>query len=154
MGWQDLPELAALKSDPLVYAQMLGGVRSRAETAADLVDDLRCWGRHGVGIWSVRAHAGTALLGITGIHERPDGRGMGLRFAFRRDARGHGYAREAAAAALRFAHEQAGLPRIVAVARETNIESRTVLGAIGMRVAEAFDRGGERMLMFESLHRR
>ena len=75
---------------------------------------------------------------MTGVHERPDGRGFGLRFALRPQARGHGFAREAAGAALRFAHEQAGLARVVAVARETNFDSRTVLGAIGMRPADKF----------------
>jgi RimJ/RimL family protein N-acetyltransferase len=71
--------------------------------------------------------------------------------AFTPESRGQGLAREAAGAALRFAHDVAGLRRVVAVAREANIGSRTVLGAIGMRESDAFMRGAERMLEFESV---
>ncbi len=151
VGWQDLAGLQALKADPSVFAQMLGGVRTAAQATAELAEDVAFWGKHGVGIWSIRQLAQSPLLGMTGVHERPDGRGFGLRFALSSHARGHGFAREAAGAALRFAHEQVGLNRIVAVARETNLDSRTVLGAIGMRPTATFERGGERMLVYESV---
>jgi RimJ/RimL family protein N-acetyltransferase len=84
--------------------------------------------------------------------ERADGRGIALRFALTFGARGRGLAREAAGAALRFGHERAGLERIVAVAKETNFDSRTVLGGIGMVERDSFLRDGERMLVYESLH--
>ena len=100
---------------------------------------------------SRRAGGGPAL-GITGIHDRPDGRSPALRFAFNPSCRGHGYAREAAGAALRFAHE-AGLPRVFAVAKDSNIASRTVLGAIGMRTCDAFLRGSEPVTVYESVVR-
>lgn len=150
VSWEDLPELRALKSDPLVYAGMLGGVRNPAQVAAELAADTAFWARAGVGMWTVRDPTGT-MIGITGLHDRPDGRGIALRFAFRPDARGHGFAREAAGAALRFAHGRAGLRRVIGVARESNITSRTVLGAIGMRECGGFERGGERVLIYESL---
>ena len=151
VAWSDIADLQALKSDPLVYAQMLGGVRSPAEVAAELAEDAAFWGHHGAGMWMVRAAEGGAALGLAGLHERTDGRGIALRFAFKPEARGRGLAREAAGAALRFAHDQARLPRVIAVARETNIGSRTVLGGIGMRECGAFLRHGEPMLVYESL---
>ena len=40
---------------------------------------------------------------------------------------------------------------VVAVARENNFSSRTVLGAIGMRPCELFVRNGNRMILYESL---
>ncbi len=150
VGWRDLAEVAVLKADPGVFAQMLGGVRTPAHTAFELAEDVAFWGRHGVGMWTVREHGSEALLGLTGIHERPDGRGFGLRFAFSRESRGRGYAREAAGAALRFAHDEAALGRVVAVTKEDNFDSRVVLGAIGMRPVEQFMRGGSAMLMFAS----
>ena len=153
VGWQDRAELHALKADPASYALMLGGVRNAAQADAELAEDLRFWAAQGVGMWTVRAQAGPALLGITGLHERPDGRGIGLRFAFRPAVRGQGLAREAAGAALRFAHDRAELRRVIAVARESNIASRLVLGAIGMRDGESFVRDGERMLVYESVKR-
>jgi RimJ/RimL family protein N-acetyltransferase len=76
---------------------------------------------------------------------------MALRFALDPDGQGQGLAAEAAAAALRFGHERAGQPRIVAAARETNLYSRMVLGAIGMRECAEFRQAGLRMLLYESV---
>jgi RimJ/RimL family protein N-acetyltransferase len=145
----DLPELVALKGDPRVYAVMLGGVRNAVQVAEELAADIAFWGAHGVGMWSVRAHGGGRLLGLVGLHERPDGRGLGLRIAFHPEAQGQGLAREAASAVLRFAHER-GVARVIAVARESNTASRMVLGGIGMVESDQFDRDGHRMLVFES----
>jgi RimJ/RimL family protein N-acetyltransferase len=150
VAWADLPELSAIKADPRVYALMLGGVRSAIEVARDLAEDTAAWGEHGIGIWAVRPLGGGKLQGLTGFQHRPDGRGLGLRFAFWPEAQGRGYAREAAAAALRFAHDTARIPRVVAVARESNIASRTLLGGIGMTQSDRFDRAGETMLEYES----
>ncbi len=151
VGWQDLPDLRALKGDPLVFGHMLGGVRSPGQVAEELAQEVSFWSAYGVGMWLARDAPGRAALGLTGVHERPDGRGMALRFAFRPETRGHGLAREAAGAALRFAHGQAGLRRVVAVARDSNFASRVLLGAIGMRPCGTFDRDGSHMLVFESV---
>ena len=152
VSYRDFDTLCALKSDPRVYAAMLGGVRSPVQVAAELAQDTQFWARHGVGMWMVR-EAGGGAAGLTGLHERPDGRGIALRFAFRPEAQGKGMAREAAGTALRFAHEQAHMPRVVAVCRENNFGSRIVLGAIGMRPCEEFVRDGEPMMTFESVRR-
>ena len=150
VGWQDREALRALKADPGSFALMLGGVRTTAQADAELAEDLRFWSAHGVGMWTVRAPGDDRLLGITGLHDRPDGRGVALRFAFWPEMRGRGLAREAAGAALRFAHDRAGMARVIAIARESNVASRVVLGAIGMREHDAFERGGERVLIYES----
>lgn len=148
--YADLPDLVALKGDPRVYAIMLGGVRSPVECAQDLADDIAFWGAHGIGMWAVRTAEEGRFVGQVGFHARPDGRGHALRFAITAEAQGKGYASEAAGAALRFAHERAGLARVVAVARETNIGSRQVLGSIGMVLAERFEREGDWVLVYES----
>ncbi len=151
VAYGDLADLVALKGDPLVYAVMLGGVRSAVECAEDLAEDIGFWGRHGVGMWAVREAAGEAFVGYVGLHGRPDGRGEALRFAVVTAAQGRGYASEAAGAALRFAHERAGMRRVIAVARETNIGSRQILGAIGMRHCETYKRDGYNVLVYESV---
>ena len=148
----DLGDLQALKADPRVFAVMLGGVRSPAQTQAELAADIAFWGARGFGIWAIReVSPARAFLGITGLMDRPDGRGIALRFALWPEAQGQGLAREAAGAALRFGHERAGLRRIIAVARASNIASRTVLGAIGMTERESFMRDGNRMILYESV---
>ncbi|HVY17500.1 MAG TPA: GNAT family N-acetyltransferase [Rhodopila sp.] len=145
----DLPDLAAIKAAPSVFAVMLGGVRSAAQTAADLADDVRHWGEWGYGIWAVRE--AERFVGVTGLSHRSDGRGVALRFAFWPEAQGRGLAREAALAALRFGHDRAGIPRIVAVARTSNFGSRMILGGIGMREVEAFEQRGFAMVLYESV---
>ena len=109
VGWPDLADLIALKGDPSAYAQMLGGVCSPARVHDELAADQAFWARRGVGMWAVRGVDDPALIGLTGLHDRPDGLGVALRFAFRPETRGRGVGREAASAALRFAHERARL---------------------------------------------
>jgi RimJ/RimL family protein N-acetyltransferase len=144
----DLPDLVAIKADPRVFAVMLGGVRSVAETHEELARDVRAWGANGFGIWSLR-EAGR-FVGIAGLETRPDGRGVALRFALWPEAQGRGLAREAAAIAVRFGHDDAGLARIVAVARASNFGSRMVLGGIGMTECGAFVQAGWDMVLYES----
>jgi RimJ/RimL family protein N-acetyltransferase len=151
VGGADLPDLRAIKSDPRVFAVMLGGVRTPAQAAAELAEDVIAWGASGFGIWAIREKPTYSFVGITGLESRPDGLGVALRFALWPEAQGRGLAREAAAAALRFGHGQAGHRRIVAVARENNFASRTVLGGIGMTECGAFIQQGYGMVLYESV---
>lgn len=146
----DLPDLQAIKADPRVFAIMLGGVRDCVQVAEELARDVIAWSANGYGVWSVREAGNGRFAGITGLENRPDGRGVALRFALWPEAQGRGFAREGAGAALRFGHDRAGLSRIVAVARESNFASRTVLGGIGMWPCETFEQNGHQMVLFES----
>jgi RimJ/RimL family protein N-acetyltransferase len=150
VGGADLPDLRAIKSDPRVFAIMLGGVRTPVQAAEELAGDVVAWGANGFGVWAIR-ELGGGFVGMTGLERRPDGRGVALRFALWPEAQGRGLAREAAGAALRFGHQQAGLRRIVAVARENNAASRMVLGGIGMTECGSFDQQGFRMVLYESV---
>ncbi|MBV8397939.1 MAG: GNAT family N-acetyltransferase, partial [Acetobacteraceae bacterium] len=116
----------------------------------ELAEDVVAWGANGFGMWAVREAQDYRFAGITGLAHRRDGRGVGLRFALWPEAQGRGLAREAAAAALRFGHDHARLPRIIAVARGSNFASRMVLGGIGMRHCGQFTRNGWEMLIYES----
>jgi RimJ/RimL family protein N-acetyltransferase len=147
----DLVDLCAIKADPRVFAVMLGGVLTPEQTAVELAKETLSWGANGFGMWAIRERGSAAFIGMTGLERRPDGRGVALRFALWPEAQGRGLAREAAGAALRFGHEQAGLRRIVAVSREYNFASRMVLGGIGMTECSSFLRQGWRMLMYESV---
>ena len=104
----------------------------------------------GYGTWAVHSLADESFLGIAGLMERPDGRGVALRYALWPEVRGQGFAREAAGAALEFGH-RAGLARVIAVARDTNHPSRSVLTDIGMKECGEFTYQGHRMLVFESV---
>ena len=146
---EHLPELIRLKADPRVFSFMLHGVRTPDRTKEELEDDIEFWLVRGYGTWSVFERGTGDFLGICGFMERPDGRGVALRFALWPECRGKGYAREAALAALEFGR-RAGLRRIIAVARETNAPSRAVLADIGMTEAGEFQHQGHRMIVYEA----
>lgn len=149
-GPEHLDDLIRLKADERVFGYMLHGVRTPARTAEELEDDIDFWQVRGYGTWSVFLRETGAFLGLTGLMERSDGRGVALRYGLWPECRGHGYAREAAAAALAFGH-RAGVPRIIGVARDSNAASRSVMGDIGMRECGEFLNRGHRMVVFESL---
>ncbi|MCQ4162062.1 GNAT family N-acetyltransferase [Roseomonas sp. GC11] len=151
VGPGHLADLTALKGDEAAFGLMLHGTRAPAQVRQELEDDMAFWAVRGYGTWAVHLAETEAFLGIVALSERPDGRGIALRFALWPHTRGKGYAREAARAALGFGHEVARLPRIIAVAREDNLASRAVLEDIGLRRAAEFPRDGHRMLVYESL---
>jgi len=152
-GKENLPDLIRLKSDPRVFELMLHGVRSEARTRDELEDDIEFWQVRGYGTWCVWLTETGEFLGIAGLMERPDGRGVAMRFALWPECRGKGYAREAAKAGLDFGH-RAGLARIIAVAWVENLASRQVLQEIGMAECDAFTYRDRRMIVYESLRDR
>ncbi|MBV9785410.1 MAG: GNAT family N-acetyltransferase, partial [Acidisphaera sp.] len=88
VGWEDLSELQAIKGDPRVFAVMLGGVRTPVRAAEELAEDIQAWGARGVGMWTVREDG--RFHGIVGLMDRPDGRGLSLRFALWPESQGRG----------------------------------------------------------------
>ncbi|WP_018981237.1 GNAT family N-acetyltransferase [Saccharibacter floricola] len=151
VNWPDMEDMARLKADICAFGRMLGGVRSRVQAEADMAEDVALWARRGVGIFSIIEQG--RFVGMTGVHERPDGRGLGLRISIFPWASGRGIAREAAACALSFVLDR-GEERVVAVAREDNTASRVILGAIGMTHLESFERDGHIMLLYEKRQQR
>jgi RimJ/RimL family protein N-acetyltransferase len=150
VGKENLPDLIPLKAAPEVFGLMLHGVRTPERTREELEDDIDFWAVRGYGTWAVHRTEDGEFLGIVGLMERPDGRGVALRYALWPHCRGHGYAREAARAALEFGHA-AGLRRIIAVARESNASSCGVMADIGMTPGGGFIHAGHPMRVFESL---
>jgi RimJ/RimL family protein N-acetyltransferase len=149
VGPGHLADLVRLKADPEVFGPMLHGVRTPERTREELEDDIEFWLVRGYGMWAVFERDSGRFLGLCGFMERPDGRGVALRYALWPDCRGKGFAREAAKAALEFGHA-AGLARIVAVARASNHASRGVLEDIGMREADEYRHKGDTMILYES----
>ena len=147
---ENLPDLIRLKADDAAFGLMLHGTRTPERAREELEDDMEFWLVRGYGTWSVFERGTGEFLGITGLMERPDGRGVALRFALWPACRGKGFAREAARAALAFGFRR-GLPRVVAVAWEANEASRGVLTDVGMRECDRFQYRGRQMLVFEAL---
>ena len=146
----NIPDLIKLKADPMVFGQMLATVLRPLTLASHrrIGRGHRRLGPFRFGMFAI--HDRTAFQGMTGVQRAPKQHGLALRFAVWPDTRGRGIAREAANAALRYAHDEIGIPRIIAVARADNFASRMVLGGIGMREHDAFLRNGHIMLVYES----
>ena len=147
---ENLPDLIRLKGDEAAFGLMLHGTRTPDRAREELEDDMEFWLVRGYGTWSVFERATGEFLGVTGLMERPDGRGVALRFALWPACRGKGFAREAARAALAFGFRR-GLSRIIAVAWEGNEASRDVLTDLGMTQCDSFPNRGRTMLLFEAL---
>jgi RimJ/RimL family protein N-acetyltransferase len=136
-GWrpEDLAPFAALNADEAVMEHF---PTTLGRAASDLlVDNIHGhWLREGFGLWAVERREDATFLGFTGL-SRPsfDASFMpaveiGWRLA--REAWGHGYATEAARAALVFAFERLALPEVVSFTVPANGRSRRVMERIGM----------------------
>jgi RimJ/RimL family protein N-acetyltransferase len=144
-GWResDLPLWAAMNADPEVR-RYLGPLLTFEQASAwvlNFQDDLD---RYGFGFWALEVRASGEFIGFTGLHtvdEEMPFTGVELGWRLARPAWGHGYATEAALAAVGYGFGVMGLPEIVAVTTAGNLRSQAVMRRIGMTSdpAEDFD---------------
>jgi RimJ/RimL family protein N-acetyltransferase len=128
---EDRVPFAAMNGDPEVM-EHFPATLSRADSDAFVDRILERWAADGHGHWAVEREEDGRFLGFAGIArlawlETPE---IGWRFA--RFAWGHGYATEAARAALAWGFESLGLPEIVSVTTIRNERSMRVMERIGM----------------------
>lgn len=139
----DLDALAAMNADPEVMRYIMdGSVRDRARSAADLRRMTDSWEQRGFGLFAVELRPTAA---------RPEAAGPvgwaglsvpeflpevlpAVEIGWRLDRRhwGHGYATEAAAAALRYGFTELGLERVVSIRHVDNDRSRRVMEKLGL----------------------
>jgi RimJ/RimL family protein N-acetyltransferase len=144
-GWResDLAPWAAMNADPEVR-RYLGPPLTFEQASAWVLtfqDDLD---RYGFGFWALEVRASGEFIGFTGLRtvdEEVPVTGVELGWRLARPAWGHGYATEAALAAVGYGFGVLGLPEIVAVTVAGNLRSRAVMRRIGMTSdpAEDFD---------------
>jgi len=139
---EDLALFAALNADPQVM-EFFPKVLTRAESDAVAGRIRDHFARHGFGFWAVEVPGTADFVGFVGLavpsfeaHFTPCVE-IGWRLA--REHWGHGYATEAATAALAFGFGDRALEEIVAFTVPANIPSRRVMGRLGMRRSPADD---------------
>jgi ribosomal-protein-alanine N-acetyltransferase len=133
----DREPFAAMNADPAVMAQFPAPL-SRQESDAFLDRIEAHFDEHGYGLWAVEAEG--ALLGFTGLQWTeglPCSPALEVGWRLVRDAWGHGYATEAATAALGVGLARAG--SVVSVTAVTNERSWRVMERLGMRREGIFD---------------
>lgn len=89
--------------------------------------------RLGHGFWAVERLADGALLGLCGIFKREGLEHPDVGYGFLTRHGGQGYAREAAAACLRYANEVLGMRRVQAITSASNVRSAHLLARLGMQ---------------------
>ncbi len=125
----DRDAFAAMNADPEVMLDQ-GGPLSREASDAKLDRYAQALGRHGFCRWAIESREGQ-FLGYAGIMPSPAGHPLGphveIGWRLVRRAWGHGYATEAAEAALTDAFRRAGLIEVVAYTAPDNFRSQAVM---------------------------
>ena len=99
--------------------------------------------QHGFGLWAVELNETTSFIGFTGLAipqwHPPFGPCVEIGWRLAHDSRGHGYATEAARAALDHAFGTMRLDEIVSFTAAINLRSERVMQRLGMTHATADD---------------
>ena len=135
----DVPAWAAMNADPQVR-EFLGPLLTPEQSADSVRSFQEDLDRKGYGFWAVEVRGTGEFVGFTGLddvdEEVPvDGVEVGWRLA--RSAWGHGYATEAARAALAYGFGTLGLAEILAITTATNVRSQAVMRRLGMTTSPA-----------------
>lgn len=150
MDERDVDDLVRLNDDPAVQRFTGDGPVDRAGAAAVLRDRILPQYAHGVGRLAVVGRAGGAFLGWCGL--RRDWVGDDVRYdlgyRFHVNARGHGYATEAALAVLADAKVRLPGARIIGRVDPENIPSQRVLERCGLRRAGEVSDGGRLLFVY------
>ena len=105
---------------------------------ADAMFDL-----YGYGLWALERRDTGEFIGFTGLAPMPDGipgaGGVEVGWRLARSAWGHGFATEAATAALRFGFVRLALAELNSITAVINIRSRSVMERLGMRPVDEFE---------------
>jgi RimJ/RimL family protein N-acetyltransferase len=123
-----------LNTQPLVV-ESLGVAASRVESDAMIDRYTAELAREGWGFWAVSEIGSEALIGMVGLHRVPPwlpcAPSVEVGWRLHPDSWGHGYATEAARAALD-AGFAAGMAEIVAYTTTRNLRSQAVMRRVGM----------------------
>ena len=137
----DLDAWAALNADPAVR-EFFDGVLTRDRALASMTRFRADIAERGWGWWAVEVRATGEVIGMTGLDPVDEGlpfHGVEIGWRLARSAWGHGYATEAARAALAYGFETLGLREIVAVAAAGNVRSHAVMRRLGMTYDSDFE---------------
>lgn len=137
--WQDSDRapFADLNADPDVMRYFPATrTRTRAESDTQIDRIEQHFTTHGFGFWAMEERDTGIFLGFTGLARvsatAPFAPAVEVGWRLARPAWGHGYATEAAHAAVEFGFGELGLQEIVSLTAAGNERSRAVMRRLGM----------------------
>ena len=142
-GWreEDREPFAALNADPEVM-EVFPRPLTRAESDAAIDRFQAAWRSSPPSVWAVERRGG-GLVGMVGMLRREAGHPhapcVEIAWRLARAAWGHGYATEAARAALAHCFGTIGLAEVVSCAVPRNTRSHAVMARLGLRRDPAGD---------------
>ena len=141
----DREPFAALNGDAQTLKYFPGTLDRAASDA--LIDRIEAgFDQRGYGLWALEVAASGQFIGFTGLNPMPDGvpgaGGMEVGWRLARHAWHHGYATEAARAALTVAFGGAGLNEIWSMTAVLNEPSQAVMRRLGLTEVARFDHPG------------
>lgn len=138
----DAPAYAAIRYHPAVDSWLMPAPTDDpvAEQKKRIAEYDECFARHGYGAFAVVERESGALVGHCGLRWIEDLAATDTIWTMAPAVQGKGYAREAAAAAVRFGFERCGLEVIGALIRPDNLRSQAVARSLGMQLRRTLER--------------
>jgi RimJ/RimL family protein N-acetyltransferase len=127
----DFDAFAAMMADADVQRYLSGQPLSRGEAWRSLAASVGQWVLRGYGTWAVERKSDGALLGKVGIVHPEGWPGIEVGWTLGKSAWGHGYASEAAIAAIDYAFITLPLERVISIIHPENIPSQKVAARVG-----------------------
>jgi RimJ/RimL family protein N-acetyltransferase len=143
----DIDDYAALNADPEVM-RFIGGPWDPGRSWRHLAFQVGHWYLGRPGMWAVEQRETGGFLGVAGFSEPPGWPGFELAGRLARRWWGHGYATEAARAAVDYAFRVLHKERIISLVDPQNQASRRAAERLGERFLRRIELAGKEMLCF------
>jgi len=145
-----LDSYAAFCDDPEVMRYIGSGVtQTRSEAWRSMASFLGHWQLRGYGMWAIEKKDTGELVGRAGFIEPEGWPGFELGWLLGRPHWGHGYAREAAQAAMRFGRDMLGRDSAISLIRPANARSIKLALALGYSLADEIEFLGGKTLRYQ-----
>ena len=149
LSLDDVDAMAPMYADAEVMT-FIGGVKTREQTAEQIVRIMSLFSEQGFGLYGVVEKSSGSLLGRAGlIAQQVEGaRELELAYGLKRQAWGQGYATEAIVAVREWGFRQLEAPHFVSLVHAANSRSARVAERLGARHDRDVDYHGQRVRLF------